>query len=215
MKVNCVWNNKYSLITRAGFCDFTSSLRSNEEQVEIEIPELVKNWDDYKLINIIDGKGELVKRTAAEKDEINALREKESPPDLYMIFDFKRQVEYSVSKEVFPFGLDSKRVLGRYLKAASGSYSPGYRMPRNGIVLAFSIENDNVLEQDTAVYIRINNVDKTSVIIKASEMGTSNHELNINFLKGDVIRCFVGKTGSYLKNPTAFLEVAWKAEVEL
>jgi hypothetical protein len=212
MEVYCVWNNYHGLIVAAGFSG-KIALQENQELVKVEVTKLPKNWDDWKIINIVEGKGELAERSPEEKEIVKEIRKRAKPKDFEFIFDRERGKKYTVSKTILSFGLPRRRVRGRYLRTA-GFYK-GYILYRKGVILTFGVYNNRRVFIDTPVHIRFRRTTVATIIIRKGERGVTDSNLNVDFQENDLIRCYVARTGSPLYSPSATMEVAFFPEIQL
>lgn len=137
--------------------------------------------------------------------------------DLLFQYDYNRSKWITVDSHTLTCGRSSVTAGGTtYMRVgdATQSSTSGFKMIRNGTIIAASVENNNSLTAARNIEIRVNNsvVNKVTMTILIGTTGVVVDNANLDFSVGDLIQVVTtsGLTGSALGNPIVTIDIAYR-----
>jgi hypothetical protein len=130
-----------------------------------------------------------------------------------VIYDPTREKTLSVFRDNVMFGIDHKNIVGkRWMRLAGkvNSVSSGYKLPRDGVITAITIQSENIVEE-ARINIRTNNqIENLHTANLTTTKDLIEDNLNIDINKGDYIQLFLSVLVGSISYPVVNVEIAWR-----
>ena len=131
---------------------------------------------------------------------------------LLVFYDASRSMNISITRQNISFGINHKSISSDRFLYATGStqtYSTGYRIYRNGVVTAMSIQSSN--NASATISLRKNNLTTSLYDLQLnSESGKSVDNLNVLLSENDWLQVYIHNITLAINYPIVTLEMAWR-----